>query len=185
MTAIRIWFDRERQGPVFRRSLYRKADQVRTAARATADDVAQQIVKLGQSDISRAGNFGTRWTEGLHADVTQGGGNIRISVTHDVPYFSVFEYGKVIEGKPMLWIPLEFAETAKGVRARDYPNPLVRVDRKAGGAPLLLDIGVRPAVPTYFGKESVTIPQKFHIRDIAKEAARRMREVFLTHYTSG
>lgn len=182
MTAIRVYFTGERLGSVFERSTRRQATKVRSAARAAAQDVANQIVVLGQSDIARAGEFGSRWTEGLKATVTEGGGNIRINVTHDVSYFSVFQYGKVINGKPMLWIPLSFAEDAKGVYARDYPAQLVRVDRKAGGAPLLLSTDDKQ--PKYFGKESVTIPKKFHIVEIARAAAHRMRDIYFDHFSS-
>lgn len=79
----------------------------------------------------------------------------------------------MISGKPLLWIPLDFASDAKGVRARDYPGRLFRVDR-AGKAPLLLsDDG-----PKYFGKEQVRIPKKWHLRQIAAQVSRKMNSYF-------
>lgn len=191
MTAIRVYFKGERFGPVFVRSIRKDAERVRAAARGAAQDVANQIVLLGQGDIASAGNFGSRWTEGLKATVTEGGGNIRINVTHDVSYFNIFQYGGVIAGKPMLWIPLsaEFGGDAQGVRARDYGSRLFRVpnsrtpNARAGKAPLLLSYDDRQ--PKYFGKESVTIPKKFHIVEIARAAAQRMRDVYVDHFASG
>ncbi len=181
MTEIRLYFQGERAGPLFQRSVFRQAARVRAAARDAADETAADILTLGRADISSAGNFGTRWTQGLHDEVTEGGGSIRISVGHDVPYFSVFEEGKTILGKPMLWIPLGFADDAKGVFARDYPGGLFRVDRKQG-APLLLSIADRQ--PKYFGRDHVVIPKKFHIVEIVKEAARRFKDLYRSFFSS-
>jgi hypothetical protein len=68
---------------------------------------------------------------------------------------------------------LSFAKDAQGVRARDYPGKLFRVDRDGGKAPLLL--GGSPATPKYFGKASVRIPKKFHLRDIIREGASKLK----------
>lgn len=187
MTTLRLYFQGERVGPLLRRATERTGDKVRSAMRATAAEAAAEIVTRGVEDIQSApGNWGTRWTEGLQAQVTEGGGNIRIAVTHNIPYFNVFERGAIIRGKPLLWIPLpgSAAESAvwsegegTGIRARDFPGRLFRVDRKRDGLPLLLT-WTKPAVPMYFGKESVTIPKKFHIIEIARDVANRMRETF-------
>jgi hypothetical protein len=136
------------------------------------------ITKLGRADIASAkGKFGKRWTDGFKASVSQGGGNYKVSVTHDVPYWRVFEYGATIKGKPLLWIPLSFATDAKGVRARDYPGQLFRVDRKNGKASLLLAAG-KPAQPKYFGKEQVRIPRKFHLRTVITTATKQTRSIY-------
>jgi hypothetical protein len=55
-----------------------------------------------------------------------------------VKFWRVFQNGAIIHGKPMLWIPLSFAKDAQGIRAKDYPGKLFRVDRKGGLAPLLM-----------------------------------------------
>lgn len=186
MTALRIYFQGERAGPLLKRATQRAGDRVREAARSAAQQAAEEIVERGRADIAAApGNWGTRWLEGLQAKVSEGGGNIRIAVSHNVPYFGVFQHGAVIQGRPLLWIPLSFADSAtmtwpgRGARARDYPGRLFRVDRKAG-APLLLDY--RTKEPQYFGKESVTIPKKFHVLEIAREVARKLKEIFRENY---
>jgi hypothetical protein len=175
VTGIRVVFSWSQAGPRFRQNLTRQATRVREAARGAARETAKRIETLGRADIRRGGNFGSRWTDGLHADVTEGGGNIRISVYDDVPYFNIFQYGGVIKGKPMLWIPLDFATDAQGVSAKDFRGGLFRVDRESG-APLLLSIEDKQ--PKYFGKESVTEPKKFHIVEIAQDQARRMRDIY-------
>jgi len=177
VVAVRIFLEDDRVGQQLQRGALRMRDSVLKAARSAAQNVADQILQEGREDIQASGNFGTRWTQGLHADVSEEGDNIVIGITHDVPYFMVFEQGAIIHGKPLLWIPLSFAGDAQGVRARDYPGVLFRVDRKSGAAPLLLATG-KPAQPKYFGKESVTIPKKFRIREIARIAAGRLGSLF-------
>lgn len=182
MVALRIYVDNKRAGPLFQRAAVKQSARVLKSARGAAQDVASEIEIKGRADISAAGKFGSRWTDGLHAEVTEGGGHIRVSVTEDVPYWRVFQFGALIRGKPLLWIPLSFAGDAQGIRARDYPGQLFRVDR-AGKAPLLLTPG-KPAQPKYFGKESVTIPKKFHIIEIARTAAKNIREYYTKRFKS-
>lgn len=178
---IRLTLEDKQQGPKFRKSMERMTEKVRAAVRGAAEDAADEILARGADDIESAGNFGERWTEGLHADVKEGGGNIVVSVSHDVPYWTVFEYGAVIEGDPLLWIPFSFAEDAQGLWPRAYDGPLFRVDRKTDGLPMLFtwepgEAG--SAEPKYFGKESVTEPQKFHLRQIIAQVARELREYY-------
>lgn len=170
---VRAYVDEKQVGALFQRSSDRLARKGRDAIRAAAQDVADEIVRTGRIDIRNAGNFGRRWEDSLEAnvDVSEGGGNVRVNVTMDIFYWRVFEYGATIHGKPLLWIPLSFADVPPGTYARDY-GPLFRVDRKNGGAPLLLSPIDRK--PKYFGKESVTIPKKFHLREIAERAVRRL-----------
>lgn len=170
---VRAYVDEARVGALFQRSSARLARAGRDAIRGAAQDAADEILRTGRIDIRNAGNFGSRWMESLEAGVTvgEGGGNVRLNVTMGIPYWRVFEYGATIHGKPLLWIPLSFADVPPGTNARDF-GPLFRVDRKNGGAPLLLSFADRQ--PKYFGKESVTIPQKFHLRDIAQRAVARI-----------
>ena len=184
MPTVRLYFDNERVGQKFERSVSRQGARVRNAARAAAFDATEEIRKRAAADMASAGNFGPRWTGGLNTEITEGGGNIRIAFTHNVPYFSVFQYGAVIKGKPLLWIPLSFAADAKGVLARNFPGGLFYVDRsKKGKAPLLLSRQSRE--PKYFGKESVTIPKKFHVIEIIRDVSKNVRAYFLKNFREG
>jgi hypothetical protein len=207
MPNARFYFNGDRLGPVIKRDLAQTADQIRKAARAASADMAADFVRQASADVKMAGNFGSRWTEGFKTSITEGGGQIRVSVTHQVPYFSVFQYGKKIEGKPMLWLPFSFAADAKGVWPRDYPRPLFKVIRKSDGLPILFAftpgnkkrgwpstasmLGLRQkspsrpwqsrpggAEPKYFGKTSVTIPQKFQTDAIAVESVATFPDFF-------
>lgn len=135
-----------------------------------------EIEYRGRNDIRAGGDFGSaRWQEGFHAKLSyQSRVDMTIRVTHDVFYWRVFEEGAIINGRPMLWIPLHFATDAWGVRARDFPGKLFRVDRKGGKAPLLHD----GHEPKYFGKESVTIPKKWHLRAIVKDVSYNMNNYY-------
>ena len=207
MPQMRLYFNGDRLGPVIKRRLDETAAQVRTAARAASADMAADFVRQAAADVAGAGKFGSRWTEGFKTSITEGGGNIRVAVTHRVPYFSVFQYGKVIKGNPLLWLPFSFAKDAQGVWPRDFSKPLFRVDRKSDGLPILFAftpsgrknrgwpstasmLGLRQsqprpqerrpggAEPKYFGKRQVTIPQKFKTDAIALEAADSFRDFF-------
>jgi hypothetical protein len=103
MVAVRVYFQGERIGPKLERAYKTVGSNMLSAARGAAQDVSQEILKLGRSDISSAGHYGTRWTRGLHAPVTEGGGNIRVGVTHDIPYFRAPLYGATIKGRPWLY----------------------------------------------------------------------------------
>lgn len=181
MTQLRIKFENDQLGPKFKRNRVRDGERVLASARAAALDAQKELLTRGRLDIKQAGNFGRRWTEGLTAPITEGGGRIVLNVKHAVPYFMVFQKGKVIRGKPMLWIPLSFSN-AVGIRARDFKEPLFRVNRK-GKAPLLLS--AKDKKPKYFGKLSVRIPKKFHILEIGREVARKLKEFYRVRMAKG
>jgi hypothetical protein len=153
------------------------SDRIIRATRDAARETAAFIKEEGDRDISEAGNFGPRWNEAFRATVQESdqGRVININVTFAIPYWTVHEYGAVIKGRPLLWIPFSDAADAQGVNARDYPGRLFRVprdpdemQRKDGGAPLLFSYD---GEPKYSGHESVTIPRRFHIRDVIRSSA--------------
>lgn len=182
MTVVRLNFVGERVGAQFRRSSVKNKKAILDASRGAAGDVVKYVEKRGAADISKAGKFSARWH--MRGAVTEGGGNIRVSFLmptgSPMRHWRVFQYGATIRGKPLLWIPLSFAKDAQGIRARDYPGQLFRVDR-AGKAPLLL--GGNPATPKYFGKESVKIPKKFHLVEIIKDGASKMKTFYSARMT--
>lgn len=180
MTALRITFKNEQLGSRVKRVMTRNGERVREAMRLTAQQAADEIKRLGDLDIRGAGKFSTRWTDAYTVKVGEGGGSIRIRVNMGIPYWRVFQFGAVIQGKPLLWIPLSFASDAQGVMARDYPAPLFRVNRKVG-APLLLTPG-KPAQVKYFGIDQVRIPKKFHLREISANVAKTLQAKYRANF---
>jgi hypothetical protein len=180
--TISIKFNGKQTGRKFQFGTERFGERVFVAATSAAKRAKEDIETEGRADIRAGGNFGSsRWQDGFEAKVSyQSRSDINIRVTHGVPYWRVFEFGATIKGKPLLWIPLDFATDAKGVRARDYPGPLFRVDRP-GKAPLLIsDDG-----PKYFGKESVTIKKKWHLRTIVRNVAGRLNIYYREAMSNG
>lgn len=149
--------------------------RIQKATLAAVQQLADNIVQKGRDDISGAGKFGTRWTQGLTADIAGDDATRTITLSHAVSYWSVFQYGAIIQGKPLLWIPLSDSGLT-GVRARDFPGRLFRVDRKAGGAPLLMSADDKQV--KYTGHEQVRIPKKFHLVEIAQAEARTLGALF-------
>jgi hypothetical protein len=178
--VVRLYLAGERVGVQFAKNNVKNKTQMLSASRGAAEDVVKFVETKGRADIANAGKFGARWTQGFRGKVTEGGGNIRVAFTMpDTPpmkHWRVFQFGATIRGKPMLWIPLPFAKDAQGVRARDYPGRLFRVNRE-GKAPLLLAAG-KPAVPKYFGKSSVRIPKKFHLIEIIRQGSAQMKNFY-------
>lgn len=168
-------------GPKFKAGVQRFKGKATAAIQHAAKAAAADIEEQGRKDIAAGGNFRSqRWQDGFKAKVSyQSASDLSIRVTHDVPYWVVFEEGRVINGKPLLWIPLSFGQ-ANGVRARDYPGKLFRVDR-AGKNPLLMDANG----PQYVGVSSVTLRRRWHLRDIVKRIARNMRQYYKEAMRSG
>ena len=67
MSTVRLYFSGERAGPQFIRLANRSKAKVLAGMRGAAKDAAAEILERGKSDIASAGNFGKRWTDGLHA----------------------------------------------------------------------------------------------------------------------
>lgn len=184
MTNIRISFIGENPGLLFARSAGKQAERVRKAMRAAAQDVVDETLARGREDIQASGNFGSsRWLDGLKMNKTEGGGVIKLQLSHDVSYFMAHQTGATIRGKPLLYIPFDFADDAKEVNARNYPGRLFKVVRKKDSLPLLFSIGP-PAVPKYFGKTEVTLKKRFHVLEIARQVARRLGEYYSQRFRS-
>lgn len=166
----------DRLGPQFKASVKRHSERQVIAIQQAATKAAHEIETLGRENIRAGGNFGSaRWQQGFRAKLSfRSRSDLVIRVTHAVRYWKVFEEGRVILGKPLLWIPLSFSTAGRlKVRARDYPKRLFRVNRP-GKAPLLLD----DEGPQYFGKTQVRIRRKWHLRDIVKRVARNMKQFY-------
>lgn len=175
MTVTFKFENGDKLGSRFQNRVKKFSEKMIKSTQAAANRAKAEIEEQGRADIRAGGNFGSeRWQQGFQAKLSYTSRvDINIRITHSVFYWKVFEFGATIRGRPMLWIPLSFATDALGKRARDYGKPLFRVDRP-GKAPLLVaDDG-----PKYFGKESVTIPKKWHLRQIVREVSRQMKQFY-------
>src|SRR3954469_18834187 len=103
MVTVGIVLAGERADKQLVRSTNRAKAKVLAASRGAAQDAADEILSRGAADIAASGNFGPKWTHGLHAKIGEGGGFIKVSITHDQPFFQIHERGGLIKGKPLLW----------------------------------------------------------------------------------
>jgi hypothetical protein len=167
--SIKVAFDAKGMGEKLRVRTQNFTQKQTKAVQAAANRAADEIETEGRANIRAGGNFGSaRWQEGFQAKVSyQSRNDIRVRATHAVSYWRVFEYGAKIFGKPLLWIPLSFGQAK--TRARDFPGKLFRVNRKHG-APLLMNENG----PQYVGKESVTIPRKWRLRDVTRRVSKKL-----------
>jgi len=138
VTTVRIYMDGSRVGPKFTRLSGKFSSALRVAARDMAADIEQDT----KADVQGAGKFGSRWFP--HAAVSEGGGHVRIAVTEDVPYWTIFQYGGTIYGKPLLYF-----KPSEGFFGRGSKTPLV------------------------ISKHSVFEPKKFHIIEIIRKIAQQ------------
>lgn len=167
--ALRVVF-RGNVSEEYRRAMTATLNGIARASSLATRATAKLIKARGSADIAKSGQFGARWLEGLTATAEPANGffiSNTITVAHSELGARNFEFGGVVSGRPLLWIPLSFSD-AKGKRARDYPGGLFRVERKGGARPLLL--AIRDKKPKYVGVPMVRIPQKWHIRDIGLTA---------------
>jgi hypothetical protein len=146
--------------------------RIAKATEAATQKLADNILQKGRDDISSAGKFGVRWTQGLTAEVGGEGAERTVTLSQAVPYWTVFQFGAVIHGRPLLWIPMKEG----GPRASEFGGRLFRVDRKGGGAPLLLSADTKTV--EYHGQTQVTIPKKFHLIEIAQAEAKTLGALF-------
>lgn len=150
-------------------------DRFTYAITAAANQVRSMIEDAARADIAASGNFGTRWISGLHVNMTATQNNMILSMTHDIEYAGIFETGGVIQGHPMLWLPLSGTD-AEGVRASEYGGLVSSRNPRRSGRPLLFSINDK--LPKYFGIESATIPKKWHLNDIINSASANFRAAF-------
>jgi hypothetical protein len=165
------------QGGKLNANMAKAAAQVKQAAQGAAQDAANRIVQRGRADIAGAGNFGGNWTSALQATVVEKKNQLDVTVTMTggppVSYWRVFEYGATISAKNpsgLMWIP---TDKSNKTWPRDYPGSLFRIGRG------LFDSKTRQ--PMYFGTPQVIEPQKFHLRDIVKQVAKEMGQLYTLH----
>jgi len=174
---MRVTIENAESTEAWAKAMRGNSDIVREAMTVAGTETATEIQDRSRADIASAGRFGPAWTDSLNSTVEENDDGVAVVTTMEGPKWRLFEEGGVQQGQPLLWLPLSFSD-AKGIRARDYPGELVRVDR-AGKSPLLVAPGDGPK---YVGLASVTIPKKFHLTEISQavgaEIGARYAEAF-------
>jgi hypothetical protein len=183
---------------------------VAQAATAAVKDAADEAVSKGRTELATAG-FSTRSQKQFTSKLYPKGGKVSLKpaarVYHRIGYFSVFEKGATILGKPKLWIPLDSVPMGGGGRrltAKQYVQrvgPLHSVNipgkppllfGKAGRSTILsatqkitrlrkgaVGRGIFGAsVPLFVGVDRVKIRKRFGLYAIIDRAADRLAEFY-------
>jgi len=137
-------------------------EQVNTAVTSVMNMCRSMIEAQARGMISASGKFGGRWTSGLHVTLD----NMRISMSHDVPYADIFETGGTITGSPLLWLPIG-GGPADGEKL---------VSAKGAKKPLMLSINDKS--PKLFGIASVTIPKKWDLDGVVQNVMQNFADYF-------
>jgi hypothetical protein len=137
-------------------------EQVNTAVTAAMNMCRSMIEEQARSMISGSGKFGGRWIDGLHVPLE----NMRISMSHDIPYADIFETGGTITGSPLLWLPIGDGP-ASGEKL---------VSAKGAKKPLMLSITDKS--PKLFGVASVTIPKKWDLNGVVQNVMQNFADYF-------
>lgn len=136
-------------------------EQVNTAVTAAMNMCRSMIEEQAGAMISGSGKFGSRWIEGLHVTLD----NMRLSMSHDIPYADIFETGGTISGSPLLWLPIGGAQRGGNL-----------VSAKGTRIPMMLSITDKS--PTLFGTASVTIPKKWDLNGVVQNVFQNFADYF-------
>lgn len=150
-------------------------ERMNRAITAAANMTASLILDKARADIAGAGNFGSRWVSGLKMNVEGAAPNMRLYMTHEIPWAGIFETGGVISGSPLLWIPISGTDAA-GTRASAFGGLFSAKYPRKSGRPLLFSISDKK--PRYFGVEQVTIPKKFQLTEDITSVMANFRSIF-------
>lgn len=142
-----------------------KVDQ---AVTATMEMCRSMIEERARAQILASGKFGSRWADGLHVALD----NMRISMSHDIPYADIFETGGTITGHPLLWLPLGGAERGGAM-----------VSAKGTKRPYMLSITDKK--PVLFGVASVTIPKKWDLNGVIRNVMTNFAAYFSEAMSGG
>lgn len=151
-------------------------DRLLRALSAAMNMASSMILETCKQDIRSAGNFGAKWTDGLTMQIEDGSlANMRMYLTHTIPWAGIFETGGTIHGKPLLWIPISGTDAA-GIKASAFGGLFSAQYPRRSGPPLLFSMADKK--PRYFGIEEVTIPKKFQLTADITSVMSNFRSIF-------
>lgn len=153
---------------------------IAVAAATALRETAANVVRDGRRDIRASGRFGSAWQKGLKArfeGIDRAGKaslDSKAIIFHSRGLAGVFEHGANIQGRPLLWIPTTPGAPPASRSGKKLTSATV------GGRPMLFDANDRDRErkPLYIGVPSVHIPKKWHILEIAKKHAAKLKQIF-------
>lgn len=150
-------------GAAVKKNLDAIVEQVYAAVDTALNMIRGMIDEQAKAMIAGSGKFGDRWISGLHVTLD----NMRISMSHDIPYADIFETGGTIAGHPLLWLPIGEGPASEG-------ETLV----SAKGAKIPLMLSINDKTPKLFGTTAVTIPKKWDLNGVVQSAMANFADAF-------
>jgi hypothetical protein len=146
--------------------------QLIVAAQGAVKDAAAEAVARGRSQIGSAG-FSPRWQKGLTSKFLKGPPNKPARLIFDrYAFFTVFERGATIGGKPLLWLPVEQNLPAK-MSIKKYRGKLVFAT--IGGTPMAFSPrDYKKAL--FVGVPRVKVRKRLNLRALFKSVAAKLPE---------
>jgi hypothetical protein len=135
--------------------------------------LADQVKKEARSSIG-SGGFSARWQNALRVNVYPKSGfsvNAAAYIFHKIDYAGVFEYGKSITGKPLMWLPTQYAQSKVAGRHispklfTEYFGLKLRATRGTGRPLLVADIALTKSLA---GKVAAGTKANIGVRAIRK-----------------
>lgn len=155
-------------------------ERMQEAATSSSEQLADNIQSAGRADIATAGRFGGSWQSGFTYEISGDGNTKTIVFHHSNPLWKVFQFGAKIQGKPLLWIPVDQG----GPRAKDFSGRLFQVKRsKKRDTPLLMSADDKQV--KYIGVKKVIIRRKFHLLKIIRDESKKLRDLFKAGMKNG
>lgn len=168
-------------GPQIKAVMEKYTARLNRTIDATMRMIQSMLSDAAKADIASAGNFGAKWTDGLHVNLEGAAPNMRLSMTHDIHYAKIFETGGTIHGDPFLWIPISSeADAVMTDRIKAFPGGVRGGRGHRTGRPLLFSVTDNKA--KYFGAESVNIRKKFHLEEDVNTVMSNFRSVFSSEW---
>lgn len=162
-TTVKVTFSGETDlAGAVQKNLDAIIEKVNAAVDTTLNMIQGMIDEQAKAIIAGSGKFGDRWISGLHVTLD----NMRISMSHDIPYADIFATGGTISGHPLLWLPI--GDGPQGGEAL--------VSAAHSKTPLMLSINDK--TPKLFGTASVTIPQKWNLNGVVDSALENFADFF-------
>ena len=191
MADLRVVIDG--RGAALSTEFRRIAEAIPVASARSMANAAGRLKVEGHANIAGAG-FGARWQNGWKVSEGLISAVPTILARHTIGYSEVFEDGAVIDGKPLLWLPLPGVPRSIGGKRTTAAlwersvGPLFLL--KGGSHPLLLGApsgAVRSLrktpprarhLPHIIGLESLTIGKKFDLDGVTRKVAAQVPGLF-------
>jgi hypothetical protein len=158
------------------------------AAHAAVTEAGEIAVRDGNAHIRGAGLTSPKW-QGLYSKVEpqEPAINVAATIRHRFGPTAIFEYGGVIRGDPLLWLPIEknLPSATAGERwtPRRFASRFGKLrSAKRGLRPLLFGMVGGKSVPVFHGVESVSIRKRLDIAGIVEKVGDKLDDLYFKHF---